>query len=185
GFVVAVASPAMASNGPSKVDYRDLRNADAEVFMMVRATPDQVAGVRREIEASELVKRFAFLDRADAYREFSRIFRDDPDLVANVGADSLPMSFRVDLRHSRDRSPFKTRFENLAGVETVKLHQATHERAAAETRGTAAKARCGDDAPVEVFLKVGATAADEDAVEAALRAMPQVTAVSKISRDEA
>jgi len=183
--VLTVASPAVADRGPTEVDSHELRRADAEVFMLVKATPDEVAAVRHQIEGSRLVKRFAFLDKTDAYEVFSHIFREDPDLVAKVSPESLPMSFRVDLRQFHDRPRFRRQFAFLPGVDEVALPRTAAQRAAAKAREAAKNARCGVDEPIEVFLPVHATPADEDAVEAALRATPQVKTVHKIDRKEA
>jgi cell division protein FtsX len=185
GACLIIGPPAVASDGPQEVGYRDLHDPDAEVFMLVRATRDEVAAVRHQIEGSKLVKRFAFLDKADAYQVFSHIFRKDPDLVANVSPESLPMSFEIDLREFHDRPRFQRQFEFFAGVDQVRLPRTAAQRAAAKALEAAKNARCGIDEPIEVFLEVRATPADEKVVAAALRETPQVKAIRKINRNEA
>jgi FtsX extracellular domain len=80
--------------------------ADITVFMQTAqsypeqqgASEAQINAVRRLIRRSGDVRSFAFVDRAAAYREFQKTFRDQPDLVNSVDRSSLPVSFRVVLR---------------------------------------------------------------------------------------
>src|SRR5262245_8177098 len=70
-----------------------------EIFMNVNATKQQIDGVGRNLRAAMgkggNVRSFRYLDKNDAYAEFKRIFRRDPDLVSSITADALPESFRV------------------------------------------------------------------------------------------
>jgi cell division protein FtsX len=183
--VLTTALPAGAAERPREVPYGQLHGPDDEIFMQVKATPEEISGVRRAIEHSSLVARFAFLDQQSAFEEFRRIFRKEPDLVAHVDATSLPTSFRIELRNHDDRMRFRTRFDRLDGVDVVEAPLTKAERTASERRKAALAERCGQTAPVEVFLTVKATAADEAAVEAALQAMPDVVGVHEVTRSEA
>jgi len=73
--------------------------ADITVFMQLApsgpASQAEIDAVRRLIHRSADVRRFTFVDRAAAYREFRKAFRDQPDLVNSVDRSSLPVSFRV------------------------------------------------------------------------------------------
>ena len=62
---------------------------EAEIFMNVDATKEQIADVRTALDGDADVKSFKFLDKEAALTEFKRIFRKDPDLVKNVDADAL------------------------------------------------------------------------------------------------
>jgi cell division transport system permease protein len=59
------------------------------------ATEAQIAAVRTELESSKDVRRFRFLSKADAFEEAKRIFAGDPELLANIDPEGLPVSFRV------------------------------------------------------------------------------------------
>ena len=59
------------------------------------ATEAQVGAVRTELENSKDVRRFRFLSKADAFEEAKRIFAGDPELLANIDPEGLPVSFRV------------------------------------------------------------------------------------------
>jgi len=90
-----------------------------EAFMTVKATDQQIADVRKQIEGDPQIKSYHFLDKQEAYEVFKKIFHKDPDLVKNVDADSLPTSFRIVPRQAEFTNPIKKRLQPLAGVDTV------------------------------------------------------------------
>ena len=184
-LAVGIAAPAVAATNAREVDYPALKHArDAEVFMEVRATPRQIAKVRDTIKQSDAVQRFAFLDKQDAFKVFSRIFRDEPKLVKNVDPSSLPTSFRVDLASPDDRIPFRQRLEALAGVDKVEITLTDDEK----KRVLASQARnfiCRGRVEAEVYMNVNATPAQEQAVADALAVIKGVDSVRRISHDEA
>lgn len=59
------------------------------------ATEAQIAAVRTELESSPDVRRYRFLSKEDAFSEAKRIFAGDPELLANIDPEGLPVSFRV------------------------------------------------------------------------------------------
>jgi cell division transport system permease protein len=66
-----------------------------EVFMNVEATEGQITAVQKALQDDSNVRSFRFLTKQDAYEEFKRLFRDNPDLVETVEPQRLPASFRV------------------------------------------------------------------------------------------
>jgi cell division transport system permease protein len=95
------------------------KGVELEVFMNVEATQGQIDDVRTQLTDSKDVKRFRFLDKNDAYKEFKRIFKDSPDLVKNVTPAALPTSFRITPYDAKDTETIANRFETRSGVETV------------------------------------------------------------------
>ncbi|MGH9001413.1 MAG: permease-like cell division protein FtsX [Acidimicrobiia bacterium] len=59
------------------------------------ASADQIAAVHKELEQSPDVRSFRFLDKEDAFAEARRIFANDPEVLANIDPQGLPVSFRV------------------------------------------------------------------------------------------
>jgi cell division protein FtsX len=180
-----IATPAHASAAPGKeVELGKLDDFDAEVFMEVRATHPQLGRVRTELQRLPAVRRFAFLDKHDAYQEFSRIFRDEPKLVKNTDASSLPTSFRVDLASSDDRFPFRQQLEALRGVDTVVITLTDEERQ--QQRASRARSfMCRGNVEAQVFMVVNSTPSQEQAVADALAATVGVDSVRRIGHDEA
>jgi cell division transport system permease protein len=85
------------------------------------ATPEQVEKVRAELAASPDVRRFRFLTKADAYKEAKRIFAGDPDLLANIDPEGLPVSFRVAPRKAELTEKVAAHFQSrpAEGIDEV------------------------------------------------------------------
>jgi cell division transport system permease protein len=91
----------------------------AEIFMKVGATNPQIDEVRSSLKADPQVSSFRFLDKQAAYKEFQNIFKNDPNLVQNVTADSLPTSFRVVPKKAEFTSAIRARYKTHEGVDQV------------------------------------------------------------------
>jgi cell division transport system permease protein len=85
------------------------------------ATEAQVAAVRAELEKSKDVRSFRFLSKADAFEEAKRIFAGDPELLANIDPEGLPVSFRVAPREAELTEKVAAHFDGRAsdGIDDV------------------------------------------------------------------
>ncbi len=92
-----------------------------EIFMRVEATDQQIEEVRDSLETDRNVRKYRFLSKQDAYDEFQRIFRDDPDLVNSITAEDLPPSFRVAPIRAELTPAVQAEFETMQGVDEVSL----------------------------------------------------------------
>ncbi len=90
-----------------------------EIFMVVKATPDEIGQVRTKLENDPDVKSFKFFNKKAALREFKRLFHNDPDLVENITADALPTSFRIVPVKAEKTQLVQRRYEPEAGVDKV------------------------------------------------------------------
>ena len=97
------------------------QDGDFEVFMRPRATSTEVAAVRSALRSDAGVRQFRFLSHADAYREFTRLFRGQSGLITSTSAADLPESFRVKSRSARSSQRTKRRLTPFAGVDEVNL----------------------------------------------------------------
>jgi cell division protein FtsX len=93
---------------------------DVEIFMRVKATPAQIAVVRKVVQRSSSVRTYAFLTHSDALREFRRIYRDQPDVLARATEANLPTSFRVMLVEGKKPSLLKRALAGTAGIDEIK-----------------------------------------------------------------
>jgi cell division transport system permease protein len=59
------------------------------------ANDAQIQAVRTELDNSPDVRRYRFLSKEDAFAEAKRIFANDPELLANIDPQGMPVSFRV------------------------------------------------------------------------------------------
>jgi cell division transport system permease protein len=94
-----------------------------EIFMNVPATEQQVAAVQDALDADKgpkgNVKSYTHLTKADAFAEFKRIFRRNPDLVNSITAKDLPESFRVVPKKAELTETVKAEFNTKQGVGEV------------------------------------------------------------------
>ena len=174
-------SPAGAQ--PQRVPASEIAHEDAdfEVFMAVDATAAQIAGVEARLDGERKVRRYAHLSKDDAYAEFERIFRNDPDIVRSVTAADLPESFRVDLVPGAKAKPLLPEFAALAGVDSVPP-RTTLTVAEALSHIRECQARATD---LEVFLRVDATDAQLAAAVAVVKGEPGLTITRVLSKADA
>jgi cell division transport system permease protein len=90
-----------------------------EIFMKVDATSSQIDAIGKTLDGDPNVKSYRHLTKADAYTEFKRIFRRQPDLVNSITADDLPESFRVAPKRAELTETVKSEFQSQQGVDTV------------------------------------------------------------------
>ena len=90
-----------------------------EIFMKVPATPQQVVGVEKDLKGNVNVKSYKHLTKTDAFAEFKRIFRRNPELVSSITAADLPESFRVVPKKAELTDTVKGEFGTKQGVNEV------------------------------------------------------------------
>ncbi len=85
------------------------------------ASEAQVAAIRTELESAKDVRQFRFLSKADAFEEAKRIFAGDPELLANIDPEGLPVSFRVAPKEAELTEQVAARFADRAadGIDDV------------------------------------------------------------------
>ncbi len=91
-----------------------------EVFLNVGAPGEQVDSLQRSLDEDRDVKSYRYLTQDDAYREFKRLFQDDPDLVGTVDASALPASFRVAPASAELTVTVADRYRAQPGVDEVR-----------------------------------------------------------------
>ncbi len=94
-----------------------------EIFMKVGATTPETKAVQRALDSDARaggdVDHYKYLSKQDAYKEFKRLFTDQPQLVSTTSAADLPESFRVAPRKAELTKEVAARYDNLGGVASV------------------------------------------------------------------
>jgi cell division transport system permease protein len=90
-----------------------------EIFMTVKATEQQIDTVEQNLKDDVNVKSYRHLTKADAFSEFKRIFRRNPDLVNSIRAQDLPESFRVVPKKAELTEVVRGEFRTQQGVDSV------------------------------------------------------------------
>jgi cell division protein FtsX len=157
----------------------------AEIFLEVDASDDEIAGVRAAVEQSSAVKRFAYSDKDTALATFQRLFRGDPDLLAKVIADVLPVSFIVRLRPDAKQPKFARTFERIQGVESVVVPSGRGSRAVESICNALDAARMRGFNDLEVFMMIDPDPGAVDAVRVILEASPLVERFDHLDKEDA
>lgn len=89
---------------------------DVEIFMHSGACSAQIDAVRSVVERDPDIVSFRFLSKEDSFKEFKRLFADEPTLIQHTTASSLPTSFRLRLRDGVLPSIVASRYAQLPGV---------------------------------------------------------------------
>ncbi len=91
------------------------------VWLDVNVQPTQIESIQDFLASNPYVDNQYFIDREATYAEFQNFFADEPELLALVGPDELPMSFQVqpsDTDVDLIRS-IGNEIENIPGVTDV------------------------------------------------------------------
>jgi cell division transport system permease protein len=94
---------------------------DLSIYMNASppATPSQTQAVQAQLAAMPEVKSFYYVDQAQAYQEFTKMFQNEPAFRDQVTAKDLPPSFRVVPRHAQLIDEIGSHFTNAEGVNRV------------------------------------------------------------------
>ena len=86
-----------------------------EIFMNVNATQQQIDAVEQDLKDDVNVKSYRHLTKADAYAEFKRIFRRNPDLVSSITAAGPPRVVPGGAEEGRAHRHGEGRVQHAAG----------------------------------------------------------------------
>jgi hypothetical protein len=95
------------------------RTSDVSIFLAQDITVSQRFAVWAALQADPVVRDLRWESRAEAFARFKQLWRDDPDFVASVSADSLPDSFRMTLADPSAYPALAAKFRSQAGVLNV------------------------------------------------------------------
>lgn len=91
------------------------------VYMNPSAKDEQIESVRKVLDANPQVESMTFLNQDETYKEFQRLFKDQPNVVEVIKAEELPQSFRIKPASTDTAvvSALGREFERLPGVFKV------------------------------------------------------------------
>jgi hypothetical protein len=96
------------------------QQGDLVIFMKAAASSAEVDGVRDRLLADSDVTRVLYSNQADTMEDFRCLFADERELVANVTADILPSSFRIDVAGGQaEIDAVHQRYADVDGVLAV------------------------------------------------------------------
>jgi cell division transport system permease protein len=93
---------------------------EVAIFLSPQVTSNETAAVGQLLKDSPaLVKKYHFVDKAQAYAEFKTIFGGEPQLVNVMTVKNMPPSYRVVPVKSQDVTEIGQQFQSQPGVLRV------------------------------------------------------------------
>jgi cell division transport system permease protein len=92
---------------------------EVSVYLKDDITPPQRQSVETELKGSPEVQSFQFLTKEQAFERFKRLFRGNPQLIANATPDDLPATYLVRMKDPERYTVLAQQFKGTAGIDQV------------------------------------------------------------------
>ncbi|GGQ64730.1 permease-like cell division protein FtsX [Couchioplanes azureus] len=92
---------------------------EVSVFLNDNVSEAERAAIGQAIDASPLVQSKEYESREAAYEKFKVLWRNSPDFVNSVRADSLPESYRVKLKDPEQYEAFNQQIAKTPGIQDI------------------------------------------------------------------
>jgi cell division transport system permease protein len=89
------------------------------IFLAADVTDRQRSALESALGVDSRVGVLHFENRDQAYQRFRTRWESNPDLLAAVGADRLPESFRLRLVNASQYTALRGQYAAMAGVEQI------------------------------------------------------------------
>lgn len=116
-----VGASLMLRSGVENATRRWQGGIEFVIFLRNDATQQQIDSIAEGLEQSPEVERVVFVNKQEAYAEFTTLFADSPELIDSITAEDLPPSFRVEpVNKDVDAvESLGSTFEKRSGVDQV------------------------------------------------------------------
>ena len=104
------------------------RDVEVSVYLLDTISEAQEDNLQRLLQEMPQVQSVQYESKADAYRRFQEIFKEQEDLTANVTPDALPASFRVKLVDPEQFGVVAARLNGQPGIDTIRDQRAILDR---------------------------------------------------------
>ena len=92
---------------------------EINVFLQDSITPAQLQQLRSTIDAMPDVSGDAYVSKAEAFKQYQKMFAGDNQITANVDPNALPASLQIKLHNPNQVDAVKSQIVGLAGVDKV------------------------------------------------------------------
>ena len=93
------------------------------IFLRPQVSTTETSAIGQELTSTPGVKKFHFVDKAQAYQEFKQIFGNNNDIVSVLTPADMPPSYRVVPSNAGDIAQLGREFSNQPGVLKVSYAQ--------------------------------------------------------------
>ncbi|MEU8259643.1 permease-like cell division protein FtsX [Micromonospora sp. NPDC048999] len=92
---------------------------DVSIFLTSDVTDQQRGAVKRALEENRAVHTIVFISHDEAYARFSKLYEEEPDLVASVQPSQLPESFRIKMAGRSQYAALAAHVKQMPGVDEI------------------------------------------------------------------
>jgi cell division protein FtsX len=126
---VATLVGALIATGVVLVLDRDPANRyTVRVFLTQDVTAEQKADVERALAAMSPVDGVSFESREQAYENFKRLYKDNPDIVNSVKPEHMPESFQITTTGKAFSCERLAPLRPLGGIDEIQVIQLPAKR---------------------------------------------------------
>jgi cell division transport system permease protein len=97
---------------------------EVSIFLEKAVTQEQRTTLQSDLQSNPQVKTVFYESHEDAFKRFKEDFKDSPDLLKDVTAQTLPESFRVKLKDPTKFQDVQSEFSGRPGVEEIRNQRA-------------------------------------------------------------
>jgi len=117
--LIAVGSVLVLRQGINQASVQWRGGVELAIFMHPSASQTEISAIAQELKTTPGVKRFHFVDKPEAYKEYRELFGNNKTLLNALTVNQMPTSFRVVPTNAADVSQLATQFQNQPGVDQV------------------------------------------------------------------
>ena len=92
---------------------------EVSIFLLDDISREQLASLERELRANPVVQDVIYVSKEQAYEDFQRMSNGDEVMLASVGPDVLPASFRVKLTDPQQYPVVASQFAGYPGIDEI------------------------------------------------------------------
>jgi len=92
---------------------------EVSIYLKDDINAKQQKSVSSQLEASPEVASYQFLTKEQAYERFKRLFRGNPNLVAQATPEDLPATYLVRMKDPERYTVLAQQFDRTAGIDQV------------------------------------------------------------------
>jgi cell division transport system permease protein len=101
---------------------------EVSLFLVDNISPQQRASLEADLRANPAVENVFYVSKEQAYKDFQRMANGDQAVLAGLGPDALPASFRAKLRDPQQYQVIASQFARYPGVDEIVDQRDTLEK---------------------------------------------------------
>lgn len=94
---------------------------EISTYLLDSATQNEIKALEESVTQYPEVANVSYVSKAQAFEEFKKIYRHQPEFYESLPTNALPASLRIDLVDANDAEEVAARIEGAPGVDEVRF----------------------------------------------------------------